>query len=78
VHRDTIHQTIIEAFLRDEQLIEAKLLLCERVSLTPNDSQSWRRLASIFGRLNQKDLSNTAHYTAWQLGIGQGGYGGPK
>lgn len=49
-----------------------------RTSLNPHDAQSWRRLASVFGRLNELEKAETAHYTAWQLGIGQGGFGGPR
>jgi hypothetical protein len=33
-------------------------------------------LASIFGKNGDKKLADFAHYTAWQLGIGQGGFGG--
>ena len=52
--------------------------LSSRTSLIPNDSQSWRRLASVYGRLGQHDMAQVANYTAWQLGIGQGGFGGPR
>jgi len=71
-------QTILESFLRSDKLVDAKMLLCERASLAPNDSQAWRRLASVFGRSGDRALAQVAHYTAWQLGIGQGGFGGPK
>ena len=56
------------------------LICCElhRTSLNVHDSQSWRRLSAVFGRLNQLEKAEVAHYTAWQLGIGQGGFGGPK
>jgi len=74
VQRDLIYQTIIEAYLRSDKLVESRLLLCDRASLAPNDAQAWRRLASVFGRLGQKELAEVAHYTAWQLGIGQGGF----
>jgi hypothetical protein len=77
VQRDVIEQTVIEALLRSGQLVEAQLALCERTTLAPNDAQAWRRLASVFGRNGLPDLAKVAHYTAWQLGIGQGGFGGP-
>ena len=77
VQRDVIEQTIIEALLRSGRLQEAQLALCERTTLVPNDAQSWRRLASVFGRNGLHFQAKTAHYTAWQLGIGQGGFGGP-
>ena len=76
VQRDIIEQTFIEALLRGDANIEAKLILLERTHFTPNDAQSWRRLASLFGRSGDKKLADFAHYTAWQLGIGQGGFGG--
>ena len=75
--RDLFDQTLIEAALRSEKLKEARRLLSERTSLIPNDSQSWRRLASVLGRLGSADEARDANYTAWQLGIGQGGFGGP-
>jgi Flp pilus assembly protein TadD len=61
-----------------EYIAEAQLSLCERTALVPNDAQSWRRLASVFGRRGLEDHAKVAHYTAWQLGIGQGGFGGAK
>lgn len=76
--RDVIQQTLIEAMLRSEQWAEARLLLSERTTLAPNDAQAWRRQASVLGRLGLKDLAEVANYTAWQLGIGQGGFGGPR
>lgn len=76
--RDVIQQTLIEAMLRSEQWAEARLLLSERITLAPNDAQAWRRQASVLGRLGIKDLAEVANYTAWQLGIGQGGFGGPR
>ena len=76
--RDVMAQTLILFFLRAERLVEARLLLCERTTLTPNDAQAWRRLALVFDKMNERDLAEIAHYTAWQLGIGQGGFGGPK
>jgi len=78
VQRDVIGYTLIEAFMRCNKLTEARLLLCERTALAPNEGQSWRRLASVFGRLGMQQLAEGAHYTAWQLGIGQGGFGGAK
>lgn len=78
VLRDVIAQTLILFFLRADRLVEARLLLCERTTLTPNDAQSWRRLALVFDKMGEDSLAEVAHYTAWQLGIGQGGFGGPK
>ena len=57
---------------------EAKKLCCERIVLRPNDAQTWRRLSALFGMSGQLDLAHHAHHTAWQLGIGQGGFGGPS
>lgn len=78
VLRDVISQTLILFFLHANRLVEARLLLCERTTLTPNDAQSWRRLAHVFDKMGEDSLAEVAHYTAWQLGIGQGGFGGPK
>lgn len=74
VQMDVFEQMIIESLLRSNQLVEAKILLSERTVLNPNDAQAWRRLASIYGRLGERELASSAHYTAWQLGIGQGGF----
>lgn len=46
--------------------------------LVPNDAQCWRRLASIYGNSGQSVLATRAHYTAWTLGIEQGGFGGMR
>ena len=62
----------------EDYLADAQVALCERTALVPNDAQSWRRLASVFGRRGFEEKAKTAHYTAWQLGIGQGGFGGPQ
>ena len=78
VQRDAIHYTLIESCLRSDRLTEARLLLCERTVLAPNESQSWRRLASVFGQMGMPQLAKSANYTAWQLGIGQGGFGGAR
>jgi len=78
VQRDVVAYTLIEAFMRSNKLTEARLLLCERTALAPNEGQSWRRLASVFGKTGMQQLAEGAHYTAWQLGIGQGGFGGAK
>jgi hypothetical protein len=68
----------LESLIRSDRLTEARLLLCERTALAPNDAQSWRRLVSIFSAMNMPDHAQMAQYTTWQLGIGQGGFGGPK
>lgn len=78
VQRDVLAQTLIEAMLRSERWTDARLLLSERTTLTPNDAQSWRRQASVLGRMGYSELSQGAMYTSWQLGIGQGGFGGPR
>lgn len=81
VDRDVIEFTLIEALLRaddDSSRWEAQRLLTERVVLRSNEAQSWRRLASLFGRSGRLPLAQLANYTSWQLGIGQGGFGGPK
>ena len=44
--------------------------------LVPNDGQTWKRLAMIHRARGQEKLAEEAQYTAWQLGIGQGGFGG--
>ena len=33
---------------------EAEYLLTERTALAPNDAQSWRRLASLYGRTGER------------------------
>ena len=76
--QDVIKQTLVEACLRSNRLLEARLLLCERTALAPNEAQSWRRLASVFGRMGNQQLAEAAHYTSWQLGIAQGGFGGAR
>jgi len=81
VDRDTVEFTLIEALLREDSESsrwEAQRLLTERVVLRTNEAQSWRRLASLFGRSGKLPLAQLANYTSWQLGIGQGGFGGPK
>ena len=78
VQRDVLSQTLIEAMLRSERWTDVRLLLSERTMLAPNDAQAWRRQASVLGRLGHQDLAAGASYTAWQLGIGQGGFGGPR
>lgn len=42
-----------------------------------NDGQTWRRLAHIHDLLGNSKEGDEARYMAWQLGIGQGGFGGP-
>ena len=74
VQVDVFEQTLIESLLRSQQLAEVRILLSERVTLNPNDAQAWRRLASVYGHLGEQELASSAHYTAWQLGIGQGGF----
>jgi Flp pilus assembly protein TadD len=49
-----------------------------RSVLVPHDAQCWRRMAAIYGQTGQDAQAKQAHYTAWQLGIGQGGFGGPR
>lgn len=41
-----------------------------------NDGQTWRRLGIVHELLGEQKKAEEASYTAWQLGIGQGGYGG--
>jgi hypothetical protein len=38
------------------------------VALVAEDAQSWRRLASIYGKLGKQELAESANYTAWQFG----------
>ena len=44
-----------ESLLRCGKVDEAEILLCERTNFTPTDAQSWRRLASVYGRRGQRD-----------------------
>ena len=76
--RDLLSHALVFAFMRADRVIEARFLLCERTALSPNEAQSWRKLAVVFDKMGERDLAEVAHYTAWQLGIGQGGFGGPK
>lgn len=78
ISRDVIEQTMIEACMRAGRMMESRRLLSERTSLIPNDSQSWRRLAGLLAELGNEEEAKDAKYTAWQLGIGQGGFGGPR
>eukprot|EP00607_Mallomonas_marina_P006436 CAMPEP_0182426890 /NCGR_PEP_ID=MMETSP1167-20130531/13405_1 /TAXON_ID=2988 /ORGANISM="Mallomonas Sp, Strain CCMP3275" /LENGTH=597 /DNA_ID=CAMNT_0024608633 /DNA_START=230 /DNA_END=2023 /DNA_ORIENTATION=+ len=75
---DVLPQTLIECLIRSNQLEESRMLLSERTGITPNEAQSWRRLSHVFSRLGHTEAAESAEYTAWQLGIGQGGFGGPK
>jgi len=75
--KDSLEQTLVESFLRSNQLQEARMLLSERTAIAPNEAQSWRRMAIVLEGLGQRDAAEKAQYTAWQLGIGQGGFGGP-
>ncbi len=49
-----------------------------RTILVPNDGQTWRRLAITHELFGEKKQAEEANYTAWQLGIGQGGFGGAE
>lgn len=40
--------------MRCERMKEAEYLLTERTALAPNDAQSWRRLASLYGRTGER------------------------
>jgi hypothetical protein len=42
----------------------------------PNDGQNFVRLTRVYRVLGEKTLEQEAQYTAWQLGVGQGGFGG--
>eukprot|EP00597_Dinobryon_sp_UTEXLB2267_P001819 CAMPEP_0170065976 /NCGR_PEP_ID=MMETSP0019_2-20121128/5846_1 /TAXON_ID=98059 /ORGANISM="Dinobryon sp., Strain UTEXLB2267" /LENGTH=365 /DNA_ID=CAMNT_0010272949 /DNA_START=742 /DNA_END=1836 /DNA_ORIENTATION=- len=68
-----LRQTLTEALLRSGQLDLARLQLNQRVVLAGEDAQAWRRLAAIHGKQGRDQQAQQAHYTAWQLGIGQGG-----
>ena len=61
-------------------IVQLNFIICVlfRTSLNPHDAQAWRRLSSVFGHLDELEKAEVAHYTSWQLGIGQGGFGGPK
>jgi hypothetical protein len=43
----------------------------------PNDGQTWKKLGIVYRKQGLQKLAEEAEYTAWQLGIGQGGFGGP-
>lgn len=67
--------------LPSTELLSLTLLrpcVVSRSVLVPNDAQCWRRLATLYGENGQEVLAHKAHYNAWQLGIGQGGFGGPR
>lgn len=76
MQRDVIEQTLVDLLVRNDQLKEAMMLLAERTALAPNDAQSWRRMAYVLSKQGHADAAEAANYTAWQLGIGQGGFGG--
>ena len=57
---------------------EAQAMLLHRTTIYPNEAQSWRRLAIVMYQKGNIELVNTARYTAFELGIGQGGYGGSQ
>jgi hypothetical protein len=50
----------------------------DRTSLFPGEGQAWRRLSLVNDMLGNHKQAEDAKYMAWQLGIGQGGFGGPK
>lgn len=66
--------TLMEALLRSNRLLEADSLLSQRVCLVPGDAQTWRRIATCHGRLGWEQSAQSAHYTSWELGVGQGGF----
>ena len=78
VIRDIMVLTLIESLLREGMLTEARLMLSHRTAIAPHEAQSWKRLSHVFHHLGHDELAEVAHYTSWQLGIGQGGFGGPK
>ena len=44
----------LESLMRCQRMKEAEYLLTERTALMPNDAQSWRRLASLYGRTGER------------------------
>ena len=64
--------------LRSGRWDEAQVMLLHRTTIYPNEAQSWRRLSLVMYQMGHLDLANTARYTAFELGIGQGGYGGSQ
>jgi hypothetical protein len=53
-------------------------MLLHRTTTYPNEAQSWRRLALLMHQKGHMELANSARFTAFELGIGQGGYGGSQ
>ncbi len=66
----------MSSLLRNKDFESAKYILIERTVLMPHDGQTWLRLARVHRALGNQRLEEEAQYTAWQLGIGQGGFGG--
>eukprot|EP01032_Pedospumella_encystans_P009674 gene9674-11368_t len=76
--RELINHMCIESAYRANNTELAFYMLRERSFQVPNDAQCWRRLAGVYGHNGQEELATRAHYTAWTLGIEQGGFGGAR
>lgn len=74
--RDILRETFLEGLLRSDDPTTAAYFLAERAVLCPNDGQTWKRLATVYRQLGYQKEADEADYTSWQLGIGQGGFGG--
>lgn len=57
---------------------DAQALLLHRTTIYPNEAQSWRRLGILMHHLGNVEMANMARLTSFELGIGQGGYGGSQ
>jgi tetratricopeptide (TPR) repeat protein len=76
--RRLLELTHLEAAMRsgNEFATEAHMLCSERVAKYPNEAQAWKRLAVVHAREGNDNEAKQAKYTAWQHGIGQGGFRG--
>lgn len=74
--RSVLTATFLEALIRTDDMATAVCFFEERVALFPNDGQAWRKLGHIYRTMGRAQQADDADYTAWQLGIGQGGFGG--
>jgi cytochrome c-type biogenesis protein CcmH/NrfG len=46
--------------------------------MVPGDAQTWRKLGIVYTALGELKLAEHAEYSTYQMGLGQGGFGGSR